>query len=53
MLNGIFFSLADSFRNFSCLTNTCANVSVAISDNYECCKTEVTTTLYNLCYTLD
>ena len=33
MLNGIFFSLTDSFRNFSCLTNTSANMSVAVTNN--------------------
>ena len=34
MFDSIFFSLADSFWNFSCLTNTCTYVSVAVTNNY-------------------
>ena len=30
----ILFSFADRFRNFSCFTQTCSNVSIAVTYNY-------------------
>ena len=53
MLCSILLTLTDSFWSLNCLANTNANVSVSITYNYESCNSRITSTLNNLCYTLD
>ena len=44
----IFNSLADCFRNFSCLSKSYADMSVSVTYYHKCCETRNTSTFYGL-----
>ena len=53
MLFGVFNTFADSFRNFSCLAQACANLALAITDYYDCSKGKTTAAFYYFGNTVD
>lgn len=49
----VFNAFADSFRNFSCLAQACANLALAITDYYDCSKGKTTAAFYDFSNAVD
>ena len=50
---GSFYAFGDGGSNFASLTQTVTDNALAVTDNNDCCKSESTTTLGDLNYSID
>ena len=50
---GCICCFAYSIYNFACFTKTITHMTIAVTNNDQCCEIETTTTFYHFCGTAD